>query len=119
MIRMLPIAALLAAVASAAVAQGGPVETVDRGPYICELPGDAGGPAGHPQADKAFSIETSSRYSAPQGAGTYLRRGNRIDMTSGPRKGEAYLILRPGFLRKLQADGTPSRLRCVLQGTPA
>jgi hypothetical protein len=119
MIRSLPIAALLAAVASPAFAQSGSVETVDGGRYVCELPGDAGGPAGHPQADKAFSIETASRYSAPQGAGTYLRRGNRIDMTSGPRKGEAYLIVRPGFLRQLQADGTPSRLRCVLQGTPA
>nr|WP_166175609.1 elongation factor P [Altererythrobacter segetis] len=114
MTRSLSFAALLGAISSTAFAQG-PIDTVLRGPYVCELPGDAAGRAGIPQPDRSFTIESSSRYTAPQGAGTYLRRGVRLDMTSGPRKGEAYLVVRPGFLRERQADGTPGRLRCVLQ----
>ena len=114
MIRSLTIAALFAAAASAAYAKG-PIDTVDRGPYVCEMPGDASGQAGIPQPGRNFTIETASRYSAHQGAGTYLRRGDRVEMTSGPRKGEAYRVIRPGFLRVLQADGSVGRLRCVLQ----
>jgi len=114
MIRSLPFAALLVALASVAPAKG-PVDTIDRGRYVCELPGDAGGAAGRPQPERDFTVEGSSRYSSPQGHGTYLRRGDRIDMTSGPRKGDAYRIVRTGFLKLLQPDGTPSRLRCVLE----
>jgi hypothetical protein len=114
MIRSLSLAAVLAAASSIAVAQG-PINTVARGAYTCELPGDAAGQASVAQPDRSFRIESSSRYSAPQGSGTYLRTGKRLEMTSGPRKGEAYLIVHVGFMRLLQADGTPSRLRCVRQ----
>jgi hypothetical protein len=115
MIRSLTSAALLAATASAGFAQG-PIDTIDRGSYVCELPGDAASQAGIPQPERSFTIEGSSRYSARQGAGSYLRRGDRVEMTSGPRKGEAYRVVRPGFLRVLEADGKPGRLRCVLEG---
>jgi hypothetical protein len=37
-------------------------------------------------------------------------------MTSGPRKGDAYLVVHAGFVRLLQPDGSAGRLRCVLQG---
>jgi hypothetical protein len=114
MIRSLPLAAVLAAASSIAVAQG-PINTVARGAYQCELPGDAAGQASVPQHERSFSIESSSRYSSPQGRGTYLRNGKRLRMTSGPRKGEAYLVVHVGFMRLLQADGTPGRLRCVRQ----
>jgi len=115
MIRSLPLAAVLAAASSIAVAQG-PINTVERGAYQCELPGDAAGQASIVQPERSFRIESSSRYSSPQGNGTYLRSGTRLEMTSGPRKGEAYLIVHVGFMRLLQPDGTPGRLRCVLQG---
>jgi hypothetical protein len=115
MIRSLPFVAVLAAVASVAFAKG-PLETVDRGPYVCELPGDAAGEAGIAQPDHSFKIESSSRYGSPQGEGTYLRVGNRLEMTSGPRKGETYLVVHMGYLRFLQPDGKPSRLRCIVQG---
>jgi len=115
MIRSLSFVTLMAATASAAVAQG-PIDTVLRGHYVCELPGDAATQAGIPQPGRNFTIESASRYSAPQGAGVYLRRGDRMDMTSGPRRGESYLVIRPGFLRERLADGKPGRLRCVLQG---
>jgi hypothetical protein len=114
MIRSLPIAALLVATASVAFARG-PIDTVERGSYVCELPGDATGQAGIPQPERSFAIESSSRYSSPQGSGTYLRQGDRLQMTSGSRKGEAYRIVHAGFLRLLQPDGTPGRLRCVLR----
>ena len=113
MIRWLTFAAF-ALTASSVVAEGR-VETAERGLYVCELPGDAAGAASHVQADRNFTVETSSRYSSPQGAGTYLRRGGRLQMTSGPRKGEAYQVMHPGFLRLLQPDGKTGRLRCVLQ----
>jgi hypothetical protein len=115
MIRSLPLAAVLAAAASPALAQG-PIATVERGLYVCELPGDAASRAGLAQPKLNFTIESSSRYSSPQGAGTYLRRGDRLQMTSGPRKGEVYLIVHVGFVRLLQPDGNPGRLRCVLEG---
>ena len=114
MIRLVLFAALLAAFPSVASAKGR-VDTVDRGKYVCELPGDAGGEASVPQPARNFTIETSSRYSSPQGSGTYLRRGNRFEMTSGARKGEAYRFVRTGFLKLLRPDGEPSRMRCVLE----
>ena len=115
MIRSLPVALLLAATSSLAMAQG-PIDTVLRGRYVCEMPGNAAVGASVPLPARRFTIESSSRYSAPQGAGTYLRRGDRVDLTSGPRKGETYLVVRPGFLRERQPDGKPGRLRCGLQG---
>lgn len=103
-------------VAAAAHAQG-PIATAERGAYVCEMPGDASGQAGYEQPERNFRIENASRYSSPQGAGTYLLRGDRIEFTSGPRKGESYQVIRAGFLRFVGADGTPSRLRCVRQGS--
>ncbi len=115
MIRSLPAAALLAALPAIAAAQG-PIDTVPRGSYVCEMPGDAAGQAGIPQPDRSFRIKSSSRYATSRGGGLYLRRGDRLNMTSGPLKGETYLVIRPGFLRERQPDGKPGRLRCVLQG---
>jgi hypothetical protein len=103
-------------VASAAQAQG-PIATAERGAYVCELPGNAAGKAGYEQPERNFRIESASRYSAPQGGGSYLLRGDRIQFTSGPRKGEVYQVIRSGFLRAIGADGAPGRLRCVQQGS--
>ena len=95
-----------------AAAQG-PIGTVLRGPYQCELPGDAAGQAGIPQPQASFVIETSSLYSSPQGKGAYLRRGERLMMTSGPRQGESYAIVSKHMMRRME-NGRPGRLRCVL-----
>lgn len=106
--------AMVAAACSptAAVAQG-PVSTLPRGSYLCELPGDAAGKVGIAQADAGFRIDSSSRYTSPQGTGTYLRRGATLIMTSGPRQGDSYAIQSEGFLRLIE-NGRPGRLRCVL-----
>jgi len=116
--KILLIPALLGAVAvpllAPASAQGS-IGTVERGAYVCELPGDAGGPAGVVQPPQALTIESASRYSSPQGAGTYLRRGDTLQLTSGPRQGESYAVVSPSFLRRIE-DGKPGRLRCVRGG---
>ena len=114
--RTLPLLALAsAAVAAPAVAQNG-IGTIERGTYICELPGDVRGAAGIAQPQANFTIESASRYSSPQGSGTYLRRGDEMRMTSGPRSGDAYRMISRSFLRLLDADGTPGKLRCIRQG---
>lgn len=105
----LPLLALFAA--TPLLAQG-PIGTVERGQYICELPGDAAGAAGIEQPEENFRIEGASRYSAREGSGTYLRRGDVLTMTTGPRNGDAYAVISSTFLRKME-NGEPGRLRCV------
>lgn len=111
----LSISILAAAMLAAPAFAQGAIGTVSRGAYLCEMPGDAGGRAGIAQPDKAFSIESASRYSSARGGGTYLRRGDTLTMTSGPRQGESYAVVSGHFLRKIE-DGKPGRLRCVHQG---
>jgi hypothetical protein len=114
MTRSLIVAALVAVFPAVAAAQG-PIGTVPRGSYVCEMPGDAAGQAGIPQPERSFKVKSSSRYATPRGGGVYLRRGDRLEITSGPLRGQTYLVIRPGFLRERQADGKPGRLRCVLR----
>jgi hypothetical protein len=109
------ITSLLAVGAASAVLAQGPIGTLPRGTFACELPGDAGGRAGQPQPQANLSIESASRYQSPQGGGTYLRRGNMLVLTSGPREGESYAIQSEGFLRRIE-NGQPGRLRCVHAG---
>mgnify|MGYP000701776434 CR=1 FL=1 len=99
------------ALASPALAQG-QVGTVPRGQYICELPGDASGNVGIEQSEENFRITSGSRYVTAEGEGTYLRRGDRVTMTSGPRNGTTYAVMADGFLRKIE-NGEPGRLRCI------
>ena len=108
-----PFTLIAASLTVPSLAQG-QLGTLERGFYACELPGDAGGAAGIAQPEESFTIESASRYSSPQGNGTYLRRDNRVTMTSGPRNGDEYQIMGNGFLRKLE-EGQPGRLRCVRQ----
>ncbi len=105
---------LLTGAAGPAVAQGA-IGTVERGVYVCELPGDASGVAGVAQPARNFTIESASRYTSPQGSGTYLRRGDTLQLTSGPRQGESYAVVSASFLRRIE-DGKPGRLRCVRSG---
>lgn len=113
-IAMIIVSVAAAAAATPALGQGA-IGTVARGPYVCELPGDAAGKAGIEQPEQNFVIESASRYSSAQGSGTYLRRGDILTLTSGPRSGESYVVLSTGFLRKIEG-GQPGRLRCVRSG---
>lgn len=106
---------LVAAAAAAPSAAQGPIGTLERGSYSCELPGDASREAGIAKPEADFRIIGASRYSSAQGRGTYLRRGDVVTFTSGPRSGEAYAVISPAFLRRL-VDGRPGELRCVRKG---
>ena len=115
----LPITVLLAGALvvpafAPAVAQGA-IGVVPRGTFVCELPGDAAGRAGVAQPERNITIESASRYSSPQGSGSYLRRGDTLTLTSGPRQGESYAVRSNDFLRLIE-DGKAGRLRCVRQG---
>ena len=92
----------------------GRIGTIERGRYVCELPGDANSAAGIEQPGENFRIAGGSRYLTDDGYGTYLLRGDRLTMTSGPRKGDAFVVMGSGFLRKLE-NGEPGRLRCIRQ----
>jgi hypothetical protein len=105
---------MTAGFAAPALAQGA-IGTVERGTFACELPGNAAGQAGIAQPSRSFTIENAARYSSPQGSGTYLRRGNTLTFTSGPRQGETYQLLSERFVRLVE-NGQPGRLRCVRQG---
>lgn len=108
----LSILAPLAMLAAAPAMAQGAIGTIERGAWTCELPGNAAGKAGIPQPERGFTIDSASRYSSPQGGGTYLRRGDTVTFTSGPRQGESYAVVSGGFLRKIEG-GKPGRLRCV------
>ena len=97
----------------AAAAPGGPIDTIHRGEYHCELPGDATGPAGYPLPDEGFEILSGSSYMTAKGGGAYLLTGDLLVMTSGPKRGQRYNRLSSNFLRKLAPDGTETTLRCV------
>jgi hypothetical protein len=104
--------ALIAAIAASPAFAQGPIGTLERGAYACELPGDATGKAGIPKPDADFTIIGASRYSSAQGRGTYLRRGDVVTFTSGPRSGEAYAVISSAFLRRME-NGQPGELRCI------
>jgi len=106
---------LLAAVAVPAFAQGA-IGVMPRGVYNCELPGDAARDVGVPQPERQLRIKSASRYMAPQGSGTYLRRGDTMTLTSGPRQGERYTVVSDNFIRLLGADGQPGPVRCIRTG---
>lgn len=112
---------LLAGLAACAPAQpirpvpGGEIGVLQQGQYVCELPGDATGPAGIRQDQQDFSIHNGSRYSTPAGRGTYLLVGDTVTMTSGPKKGQQFRKLSNNFLRELDSAARETDLRCVRQ----
>lgn len=97
----------------AIAAPGGPIDTIHRGEYHCELPGDATGPAGHPLPEEGFEILSGSSYMTARGGGAYLLTGDLLVMTSGPKRGQRFNRRSSNFLRKLAPDGAESALRCV------
>jgi hypothetical protein len=102
---------------AAAAAPGGRLATLPVGEYRCELPGDATGPSGRPVSEETFAIRNASTYVAAEGAGSYLLTGDRLVMTSGPRRGDRYRRVSNNFLRKLDAAGAETGLRCVRRTT--
>jgi hypothetical protein len=112
--RAFAFAAITLAAAPALAVPGGEIDTLERGLYVCELPGDALGPRGEHQPAEDFRVVHGSSYRADGERGTYLLTGDRVVMTSGPKKGARYHRLSDGFLRRQNADGSDSELRCVI-----
>lgn len=112
MTRKLSLLALFAA-APAVAAPGGAIDTLQLGAYVCELPGDATGPAGKRMTGDGFTVVNASSYTTIEGRGTYLLTGDVVAMTSGPKRGQRFHRLSQGFLRLIGPDGQDSDLRCV------
>ena len=104
---------LALAAAPAKAAPGGAIDTLQLGNYACELPGDATGPVGRRVEAEDFVVVNASSYTTSEGRGTYLLTGDQVTMTSGPKRGEKFRRLTPGFMRKLDTSGAESGLRCV------
>jgi hypothetical protein len=108
---------LVLAAGPALAAPGGAIGTMQRGHYVCELPGDATGLAGRRVPDSDFTITNASSYEAAGLSGTYLLTGDVLTMTSGPMQGQRYRKKSANFLRLIAPDGSDSALRCVRQVT--
>ncbi len=108
-------AALVSAPAMAV--SGGKLGTLARGVYVCELPGDAASSRGVNVPEASFQVTNASTYWSEKGSGTYLRTGDNVVITSGPKKGERYDVQSERFLRKLDKDGNETGLRCIKLGS--
>ncbi len=56
---------------------------------------------------------TVAKYYTPSGRGTYLLTGDLLVLTSGPKRGQKFRRVSDNFLRKLDAGGQDTPLRCV------
>lgn len=109
------ILAILLAAAPVLAVPGGPIDSLDAGAYVCELPGDATGPAGIRQPDAGFTILNANSYEAEGGRGAYLLTGDVLALTSGPKRGQRFHRISNRFLRLIGPDGNDGPLRCVRQ----
>lgn len=113
--RLVLVAALAAGSAAAAHA-GERIATLPGGRYLCELPGDATGPASRPVNGQWFDIVNPSSYVAAEGSGTYLLTGKTVLFTRGPMRGAKFERRGERALRRLDLAGEHANLRCVRTG---
>lgn len=105
--------ALLMLAGPALAVPGGPISQLSPGAYQCEQPGDAAGAVGLRVAEEDFFIVNANTYQTAGGRGTYLLTGNVLEMTSGPKLGQRFHRINNSFLRRLDASGADTTLRCV------
>ncbi|EGD58649.1 hypothetical protein Y88_0706 [Novosphingobium nitrogenifigens DSM 19370] len=104
---------LLATPGTATAAPGGSLRVLLRGPWICEVPGDASTPPKTLPKD-SFHAQADSSYRLPDGStGTYLLLGNHLVMTTGPFRGRTYETSGQGMIYPLDANGTRTGVRCI------
>ncbi len=104
---------LLAAAAPALAIPGGPIGQLAPGNYLCEQPGDASGAVGLRVPGEDFEIVNANTYRTAAGRGTYLLTGDVLLMTGGPKYGQSFHRINNSFLRKSDASGADTTLRCV------
>ena len=114
--RTAALAALCAFLASPLAADSGKLGTLPLGRYLCELPGDAAGPASVPVDDAWFDINNASSYDAEGGSGTYLLTGKEVVFTRGPMKGARFERVSNRRLERTDLQGELARMRCVRTG---
>ncbi len=105
--------ALLVVASPALAVPGGPIGQLAPGDYQCEQPGHAGGAAGLRVASEDFEIVNANTYRTVTGRGTYLLTGDVLTMTGGPKYGQTFHRITSSFLRKTDASGADTTLRCV------
>ena len=105
--------ALLTLAAPALAIPGGPISELSPGNYQCELPGDAAGAVGLRVPSEDFAIVNANTYRTAAGRGTYLLTGDLLTMTGGPKYGQTFHRINNSFLRKSDASGADTTLRCV------
>lgn len=103
--------------AAAGMASGGMLGILRHGEWDCALPGDAGGEAFVSVAAESFRIGTASSYVSDAGNGIYLLRGTELVFTRGPKKDQRFRLIGENSLRKLNADGSDSKLLCTRTGS--
>ncbi len=91
----------------------GNIAVMKQGTYQCETPGNALGKTGVRQENEDFTILHASVYSVVGGRGTYLLTGDVIRFTTGQRKGQSFRRVSENFLRRLDAQGKDTDLRCI------
>lgn len=94
---------------------GGQLRVLVQGPWTCERPGDAA-QRPTPLPEDNFRIAPDSSYYVGAASGNYLRLGDRLTMTSGPFAGRSYRVRSEATLRRLDARGAETGVRCVRAG---
>ena len=110
---LIGLALAMAAAVPTQASEVGLVAVMKQGKYACETPGNALGKAGIHQPDQDFSIRHASIYASGEATGTYLLTGDVIRFTSGPRKGDSFRRVSENFLRKRDASGKDTDVRCI------
>ncbi len=117
--RTLSLAASAALLAHVPAHAEGRLGTLPQGRYLCELPGDATGPASIPVPSAWFDIVNASSYRAEGGAGTYLLTEKTVVFTRGPMKGARFVRTGQRALERTDLTGKMADLRCVRTGRSA
>ena len=105
--------AALAATFAAPLTAEDRLATLPHGRYICALPGDATGLPVQEVSEHNFAVTGASSYESEGGGGTYLRVGDTVTFTRGPRKDMKLKMLGSGMLQWIKEDGTLGRIRCT------
>lgn len=84
-----------------------------KGKWACETGGDATGATGIRQPEMDFVVTRGSSYKTDKGAGTYLLTSHRLVFSTGPFKGVTLRWVRPNFIRRTDAAGKDTDVRCV------
>lgn len=114
--RTFALLAALAGLVTVPAAAQGRLALLDRGEYVCALPGDATGAAWVEQDGREFGITGGSSYRTARGSGTYLLEGRQVTFTRGPLRGMKLMQLSSGMLQEIGRDGKLGRLRCHRAG---